>query len=198
MKTCSCCKICVEESLFYKDKTKKDGLASRCIPCQKAYWTKYYKLNSEKIKNTAREWEANNRERKNKRSNEWRAKNREHYLARKSELFKKSYHGNIDYKINYLIRACLRRVLKSSSQDKNFITFKKIGYTSNQLKESIESKFKDGMSWSNHGEWEIDHVVPISIMVGFGERDVKKINSLDNLQPKWKTENRSKGARYVG
>ena len=31
-------------------------------------------------------------------------------------------------------------------------------YTANELKNHLENLFTDGMSWSNYGEWQVDHI----------------------------------------
>jgi len=50
------------------------------------------------------------------------------------------------------------------------------------------------MSWDNYGEWHIDHIKPVSL---FDElENVNVVNSLDNLQPLWASENLSKGNKY--
>lgn len=59
-----------------------------------------------------------------------------------------------------------------------------------------ESKFKDGMSWSNHGEWEIDHVIPLAYAKT--ESHLIELLNYKNLQPLWASANRKKGANYVG
>ena len=58
--------------------------------------------------------------------------------------------------------------------------------TYEEFKTTIEIKFRDGMSWDNYPQWEIDHIIPL---VKNGEHCV------NNLQPLWKTENRTKGAK---
>lgn len=54
----------------------------------------------------------------------------------------------------------------------------------------FESLFKDGMSWDNRSEWNVDHIVPISFGTTFDE--MKYLNHYTNLQPLWRIENSSK------
>ena len=43
------------------------------------------------------------------------------------------------------------------------------------------------MSWDNHGEWHVDHIIPISL---FKEgTDAGVVNRLDNLRAMWATDN---------
>lgn len=57
------------------------------------------------------------------------------------------------------------------------------------------SKFKDGMSWDNYGEWHIDHIKPVSKFEKNEKQSV--VNSLDNLQPLWKDENLKKYNKII-
>ena len=49
MKTCQKCSFIKEETLFYKDKYKKDGLDSFCKSCRSSYHKKYRKINKEAL-----------------------------------------------------------------------------------------------------------------------------------------------------
>jgi hypothetical protein len=59
----------------------------------------------------------------------------------------------------------------------------------------IENKFKDGMSWKNYGEWEFDHIIPISL--GNTLDEIYKLNHHTNFQPLWKKENRIKSNKII-
>ena len=98
-------------------------------------------------------------------------------------------------KIRAAAKNALRRCLKHLSLTKTDKTFKLLGYTQNELKERIESLFVSGMSWETYGEWEIDHIQPISSFPP--NTPLSVINALNNLQPLWKTENRKKRNKYV-
>lgn len=95
----------------------------------------------------------------------------------------------------------LRHALTGRGLSKNWIsTFEALGYSAETLKQHLESKFQPGMSWSNIGEWHIDHVTPDSWFQYSSVDDItfKQCWSLENLQPMWKTENISKSNRYSG
>jgi hypothetical protein len=49
------------------------------------------------------------------------------------------------------------------------------------------------MSWENHGEWHIDHIVPLSSAIT--EEELRKLSHYTNLQPLWATDNLSKGSK---
>ena len=90
----------------------------------------------------------------------------------------------------YAHRDILNRTIKDLKIDKVSKTNIMLGYTSNELKLHMESLFIEGMSWENHGEWHIDHIIPLS---SFTINDqANEINSLENLQTLWAKENLSK------
>ena len=67
-----------------------------------------------------------------------------------------------------------------------------IGCGYDQLKEHIQIRFKDGMSFDNYGDWEMDHIIPVSKFDMNNIEDIKKCFHFSNLQPLWKPENRKK------
>ena len=67
-----------------------------------------------------------------------------------------------------------------------------IGCTFEQLEKYITGKLKDKMTFDNYGEWEIDHIIPVSSF-DFTVRDnIWKCFHYNNLQPLWFKENREK------
>lgn len=66
-----------------------------------------------------------------------------------------------------------------------------IGCTKENLQLHIERKFTEGMIWSKYGQWEVDHIIPLS--AADGEEDIIQLCNYTNLQPLWKRENRMKG-----
>lgn len=197
-KICKKCNTLKTLDLFSKDKSKRLGVCSNCKDCSSKNRKKWYDANKTHVKEYQSKYEKENRELINNRSKKWRSKNRDHLLSKRRLRHKERYLNDKNYVFNHRIRSMLNRVLSATGKNKDFITFKKIGYTADQLISRIECQFKKGMDWDNMDRWEIDHKIPISIFVNRGETRPEIVNALSNLQPLWIEDNRSKGARFVG
>lgn len=134
---------------------------------------RYYKKNKEKIDEYKRKYDEENREKILERSRKWKKANPEQVFIRKS----------------------LDRILNNWKGGRAKAE-KLLGYTCEQLREHIESQFKEGMSWDDRCEFHIDHIKPIKAFLDEGITDPAIINALDNLQPLWAHENLSKGAKH--
>lgn len=69
------------------------------------------------------------------------------------------------------------------------------------FKSHISAKFLAGMTWENHGEWHIDHVIPIKYKQDNVDPSVEEICKrlhYTNTQPLWAADNISKGNRFIG
>lgn len=64
-----------------------------------------------------------------------------------------------------------------------------MGCTRDELRVRYESLFKPGMTWENYGEWENDHIIPMSKFDLTKDEEVKKCMHYSNLQPLWRKEN---------
>ena len=103
------------------------------------------------------------------------------------------------------IRGGIRQSLRYKGIKKTNKTYTLLGYTKEQLKKHIESKFNTcektkGMSWERFDEIHIDHIRPV---VSFNYtttdcEDFKKCWALENLQPLWAKDNLSKGSEWEG
>lgn len=110
-----------------------------------------------------------------------------------SEMQKRSYRKN---KQAFLYRLLVSRIpSKIRKGISGCSTEEKLGYTIEEFKNHIELLFQDGMTWENHGEWHIDHIMPVSKITVNSHEDAKIINQLSNLQPLWAKDNLSKGDR---
>jgi hypothetical protein len=64
-----------------------------------------------------------------------------------------------------------------------------IGYSRDELRTHIERQFVGGMSWSNYGQWHIDHYIPKNLFDPHCDADVRMCWSLSNLRPLWARDN---------
>jgi hypothetical protein len=191
---CKCVKLCskcgVEKNTtnFHKDSRRLDGLYSSCKECK----SEYYNSNRDKI-NTRKKI---NRQNNLEKSREWeklnRIKNKSAIRISHRNYRNKKYKTDILFRIKRVVNSAIRNTMKDLKQTKNRKTLSILGCSSEELKIYLESKFKDGMSWDNYGEWHIDHKIPLA--TAKTENDVYKLNHYTNLQPLWAIDNLKKGA----
>lgn len=74
---------------------------------------------------------------------------------------------------------------------------KLLGYSIEDLKNHLESGFKDGMSWDAFldGYIHIDHVIPQAMFNLDDSKQFLECWSLNNLQPLWAKDNLAKGSK---
>lgn len=224
-KSCSRCKRACSLTEFKKDKRASDGLESACKTCVNACAARYREKNRERLRVEAREryrkdphkflartrkyaienkekctadakaWRSRNLERARETARRYHAKNRDRILeARRVARQAKAQDGV--WRMNNSIRVGLSYFLAGKKKGKKW-TYA-LGYTLDELRLDIESKFKPGMSWKNYGEWHLDHRRPLSsfLVEGPDDPEVRKAWALSNLQPLWRLENLVKGAKY--
>lgn len=153
----------------------------------------YKKNNKSKIQAREKAYRESNKERRAELNRNWSGKNRDRINRNRRDRLK----TNLNAKLTKQCRDMLTRVVNASKVGKSGSTFDILGYTVDDLKSHIESQFVDGMTWENHGEWHIDHIIPISMWIKVGVTDPSVINALDNLQPLWAIDNLSKGDRAL-
>lgn len=94
----------------------------------------------------------------------------------------------------------MRHALSGRNLSKQWVhIFSIVGYSVEELQKHLESKFQEGMSWDNIGEWHIDHIIPESHFnyTSTVDEEFKKCWSLDNLQPLWAKDNIAKSNKIL-
>lgn len=177
MKQCNKCKLELELTMFNKSPINKGGLHYSCKDCQKAYDKDYktqYNLRT-KIKRAEyqKQYDLNNPGHLNK-------------------YFKKRRKIDPIFKLITNTRCLITQSFKRScnNYNKSNHTIEMLGCTLEQFITHLQSQFVDGMTLENHGEWEIDHIIPISLALT--DKDVCELNHYTNFQPLWKRDNRLK------
>lgn len=127
---------------------------------------------------------------------EWRKDNRK-ILTEKQLIYEKNrLLTDIEFKLIKTLRSRLNNALKKQNSTKQNETVELLGCSISFLKGFLEAKFKEGMTWENHGEWHIDHIKPCASFNLLDEEEQKKCFHYTNLQPLWAAENLSKGSKY--
>ncbi len=209
IKTCGCLgiydidgnKLCPRCKIL-KPRLEFAGNSSSCKPCIKvvrptygnkeekarriseAYFTKhrskrlaYAKLykakNKDKIKARMKIWRANN---KNYKKDKWAT--------------------DINFRLREVLRGRIYKAVKANSTYKSAKTIDLIGCEVEFLKTYLEGLFTLGMSWSNYGQWHIDHIKPCSLFDLTIEDEQRKCFNYTNLQPLWAEDNLEKSNKY--
>lgn len=189
--TCSSCNETKPIDEFGKNKSTSNGLQSTCKSCKSITDKEYrndprfrqrildYKMNDYfKIRNNPEKWDEYlkyNRERRDYSIE---------YKTMRSDPFRKS---------KDIIRKLINSSLKIREVKKSSICMKTseiLSCSFEFFKEHIELQFLDGMSWLNHGEWHLDHKVPLDKAETIEE--LVKLNHWSNFQPLWSYENLTK------
>lgn len=93
----------------------------------------------------------------------------------------------------------IRQALKGGKSKKGF---KYLGCEIDEFKTHIETQFTGEMSWANHGEWHIDHILPIQYKGIDGKAptadQILERLHYTNCAPIPASENMSKGNRFIG
>lgn len=208
VKTCKYCKLVKHITEFSKQKFGKGGVRSNCKSCCNSKLKLYREENPDAYKpKTKEQIIKNNQYMKNKLSND--PIYREKYLKQrrkrsksdeyksKARLQRKKWLENPANRIAKNMRDRMRAALVGKSKKDS--TLNMTGISFEELKNYLESKFLEGMSWNNYGHdgWHIDHIIPCSYF-DFTKEDHQKICFYyKNLQPMWCKDNISKGNKIT-
>lgn len=66
-----------------------------------------------------------------------------------------------------------------------------VGCSHEKLREHMTARFTEGMGWERYGQWEVDHIVPLSAAESLEK--LVELCHFSNLQPLWKRDNLMKG-----
>ena len=151
---------------------------------------KYYYVNVDKIR-LKRSKEKDLKAEYNKK---WRKKNRALNRKQHNAYIKMKMRTDPNYRIAHYIRNRICTLLKKNKFEKSVYM---LGCSIEELRKYLESKFKIGMSWDNHGKWHIDHIRPCASFDLTDSEQQKQCFHYTNLQPLWAKDNLSKGSKIV-
>ena len=183
MKSSSSRQIAIKngDKTFEGKPCKKEGHTTRytrdgkCVECRRSRNIKDYKRNREKILEERKIF---------------------HDTPEYKERRRKRYHDDPVFRLKEIRSSQLLQFIKRIGGTKTGRTEELLGYTVEELKNHLESLFKEGMTWENHGKWHIDHRIPQSYFTSIDQ--INECFALDNLKPEWAEWNMSKGNRFIG
>jgi len=220
VKTCTKCGETKPISEFYKSKGGKFGVKADCKVCRKAsvaQWADdnpekrdaqcalYRERHREELREIQAIWRHDNPEAEKAKGLKWRTANPEvsrrnkikwaeenpekvqaailkHYVKRRRDPKRR---------LEDSIRSGVYAGIVNGSKDGRR-TFELLGYSRDELRAHLESKFQRGMTWDNYGPvWHVDHVLPLASFSYETPDDpeFKASWALTNLQPLWALEN---------
>ncbi len=115
------------------------------------------------------------------------------YKDRRAAYQKKRCLTNPNYLLRRRLGIRLYRALKG--QNKSASTIKLLGCPIEFAVSHIQKQFTEGMSLENHGQWHVDHILPLSSFDLSDPDQQRKACHYTNLQPLWKLDNLRKGCK---
>jgi hypothetical protein len=154
----------------------------------------YRHKNKELVQERARKYYNKNKEQINIKRTIYRNKNKKR-ICEVSRIYRnKKRHNDIQFKISTCLRSRINKYIKRKGK---FSSINGLGCTIYELKLHLEKQFVDGMSWDNHGEWHIDHIIPLNSFDLTNREQFLKACHYINLQPLWAKDNLSKGTKVT-
>ena len=122
---------------------------------------------------------------------EYSQENKERLYKKRKEVLEKDPIAAYSLKIKKQIQAVYARRQKSIGLKLQRI----LGCQAIEFCAYIDSLLTDGMTPENYGEWQLDHIIPLSSAKSL--EDVERLCRYTNYQPLWRKDNREKANREV-
>lgn len=195
----------------------------QCVECQRHHERTYYaekpEFRQKRIEKATQEWEAikadpakkaaydersrtrstkfraANRELCNQRSAASRSKKLDEYKAKAVQIQMCRLENDPEYRAVQNLRLRVLQAIKKCGVAKSAFTQELLGCTYEEARQHLAAQFEEGMSWDNHGEWEIDHIKPCASFDLTDPTQQRECFHYSNLQPLWRSENRRKKDR---
>ena len=128
-----------------------------------------------------------------------------YYNNKKNKMIEKDFKDShmIEYKnggFSKVFQCIIERIYMAFTRykiPKNTSYIKILNCSKKELEDYLFNKLHNGMTFENHGEWEVDHIIPIDSFNFDNQHNINQENLLkcfgyNNLQPLWRNENRQK------
>jgi hypothetical protein len=155
-----------------------------------------YYNNIQKIKETRKKYRSENKQKLKEQYDIYYFKNKQKIIDKSVKYNKRKEKEDIQFLLRRKIRARIKNFLNRKGVKIKINHFTELGCSLDELRKHLESKFTEGMSWDNYGEWHIDHIKPLAKFNLEDPDQFKEACNYNNLQPLWAIDNLSKGAKF--
>lgn len=174
-----CRECCKRMGVEQKDRWRKQGLCYRCgrVPeCGKTRCSRCIQAGKDQVSRST--WTPGPDVRSRRRI--------KHRLYARQKLA-----TDIQYRLKNYLRSRVYQAVRTRQRSGSAVC--DLGCSIAYFMRWVAQKFQPGMSWSNHGEWELDHIVPLSAFDLTDREQFLKAVHYTNYQPLWALDNKRKG-----
>lgn len=155
----------------------------------------YYGKNKEKFHQTAKEYAANHKKQLRAYRKKYNKENKNNVRSQKAIYRRERMKSDINFKLKCTIRSRLYSACKRRNHYKTGSAVNDLGCSIQIFKWYISTKFTSGMTWENHGEWHLDHIIPLASFDLTIKEQFLKACHYTNYQPLWAEDNLEKRAK---
>jgi len=204
------CRVCLKEKNKVGNSYRNPaGEGSACGNCRAKYLRRnntafreaeHLRNKSEGAKQAKKKWQDNNKDKNKEYRKKYRAldpekyrksfkdwydknKNLKTYLDKKSAYFRRKDSIDPQYRLAMMIRKRTNSMIRNNFNSGKIVAMLGVSWTDFSF--YLESKFKDGMSFKNYGQWQIDHIKPLSSFDLTNSEEFFKAANYSNIQPLW-------------
>ena len=179
--------------------------SAKNVEAKRAYNQAYKAANKDKIAAAARRWQEANpnwttlrraawspeqRRQANLAVVKWRADNPGYRMER--------YYSDPGFRAMCCLRAKITKAIKAAKTRKAGPSIDLIGCSAAELRDHVAAQFALGMTWDNHGEWQLDHIRQCSLFDLTDPAQQLECFHFTNLRPLWRDANqRRPRGRYL-
>ena len=210
-KRCHRCGVTKPAVDFHRANSSHDGLRTACKACDRTtkaqMWVDQIKPRvaadpeyAEQRRSHCRASYLKNRKKRLAQQKKYnQSRDKAQLRAWRREYFQKRRDNDPLYRMISSLRTRTHQAVKAAGLGRKLeSTISLLGCSTEDLKSHLEQQFKPGMTWDNYGQWHVDHIRPCADFDLSVEAEQRACFHYTNLQPLWRHENLSKGARYEG
>ena len=187
-----------KEKLAAQQKLYREANREKILAKEKAYresnrekMAAYRESNKEKKKAKSKAYHEANREKIAAKHKAYRESNREKIAAYRDNRLK----TDPVFKFKNNLRSNVRGAFTRGGFTKNSSTFDILGCDWDTFLNHITSQFAVGMTLENHGEWHLDHQIPLALAET--DEEAAELCYYTNYQPLWAKDNHQKSDKLI-